>query len=158
MIIVQVAKALALPFLPNIEFVSLLIIVYTLVIGKKVFYIIYVFVFAEALIFSFGIWWISYLYVWSILAIVVLLLRKAGNTVVWVIVSGAFGLLFGTLTTIPYLFMGGLGAAAAYWINNIPFDLLHCGGNIVTAALLMRPCYAVMKKLYLREGTKLPTD
>ncbi len=158
LIIVQVAKALIAPFLPNIELVSLFIIVYTLVIGKKVFYIIYVFVLAEGMVFGFGIWWISYLYVWSILAIVVLLLRKAGNTVIWVIVSGVFGLLFGALTAIPYLFTGGIGAAAAYWVSGIPFDLLHCAGNIIAAALLLKPCLTVLEKLYLRENTRALAD
>jgi hypothetical protein len=31
---------------------------------------------------------------------------------------------------------------------NIVFDLLHCGGNIVAAALLLKPCLKVMKRLY----------
>lgn len=34
----------ALGFLPNIEVVTLLVIAYTLVFGKKVFFIIYIFV------------------------------------------------------------------------------------------------------------------
>jgi energy-coupling factor transport system substrate-specific component len=146
-----IAAQVALAFLPNIELVSLLVIVYTLVLGKKVFFPIYVFALVEGLIYGFGIWWISYLYIWSILAIVVLMLRKYERPLFWVIVSGLFGLMFGALCAVPYLFTGGLGAAAAYWVSGIMFDLLHCGGNIVAAALLFKPCYGVMKKLYLRE-------
>jgi len=144
MVVAQVALAV----IPNIELVSLLVIVYTVVLGKKVFFPIYIFVLAEGLIYGFGLWWINYLYIWAILAIIVLLLRKIGNTVIWVIVSGVFGLLFGSLCGIPYLFMGGIGAAVAYWVNGIIFDLLHCGGNLLAAALLMKPCLTVMKKLY----------
>lgn len=154
LITVQVAKALIAPFLPNIEFVSLFIIVFTLVLGKKVFYIIYVFVFAEGLVFGFDpTWWVSYLYIWSILAFVVLLLRRHEHPAVWAIVSGTFGLLFGTLGTIPYFFISGAGGAVAYWINGIPFDLLHCVGNIAAAALLYKPLYKIMKRLYLNEKT-----
>ena len=151
LIVVQVAKALIAPYLPNIELVSLFIIVYTLVLGKKVFFPIYVFVIVEGLIFGFGLWWLSYLYIWDVLAIAVLLLRKNGQPAVWAIVSGVFGLLFGALTSIPYLFVGGIGAAVSYWVNGIIFDLLHCGGNIIAAALLFRPSYKIMKRLYLHE-------
>lgn len=62
----------ALGFLPNIEVVTLLVIAYTLVFGKKVFFIIYIFVLVEGLIYGFGLWWINYLYVWSVQAAVTL--------------------------------------------------------------------------------------
>ena len=39
----------ALGFLPNIELVTLLFILYTLLLGKRVFLIIYVFVFLEGI-------------------------------------------------------------------------------------------------------------
>ena len=62
--------------LPNIEPVTMLIIVYTLIYKKQVFYIIYTFVVLEGLIYGFGIWWFSYLYIWTILAVIVLLMQK----------------------------------------------------------------------------------
>ena len=58
-----------LAVLPNIEVVSLLIILYTLTCGKKVFLVIYAFVLLEGFCYGFGIWWFSYLYIWSILAL-----------------------------------------------------------------------------------------
>ena len=61
---------IALGFLPNIEVVTLLIMVYSIVFRKKVFFIIYVFVLAEGLVYGFGIWWFNYLYVWSIQAVI----------------------------------------------------------------------------------------
>jgi energy-coupling factor transport system substrate-specific component len=152
LIVVQVAKALIAPFLPNIELVSLFIIVYTLALEKKVFYIIYVFTLVEGTIFGFDIWWFSYLYIWSILAITVLIFRRMEKPFFWAIVSGVFGLLFGALTAIPTLFIGGTGMAVAYWVNGIIFDLLHCAGNVIAAALLFKPLYKLMKRLYLREN------
>jgi hypothetical protein len=44
--------------LPNIEPVSLLILVYTLVYGGQVFYIVYTFVLLEGLLFGFHLWWV----------------------------------------------------------------------------------------------------
>ena len=64
------AAQVVMGFLPNIELVTLLFILYTLVLGKKVFLIIYVFVFLEGFFYGFGLWWINYLYVWTIQAII----------------------------------------------------------------------------------------
>lgn len=153
LVVVQVAKALIAPFLPNIELVSLFIIVYTLVLGKRVFYIIYVFVLLEGTVFGFDIWWFSYLYIWSMLAFAVLIFRSIEKPFFWAIVSGVFGLLFGALTAIPYLFIpdGGIGLAVSYWVKGIIFDLLHCAGNVIAALLLFKPLHKLMKRLYLNE-------
>lgn len=84
-------------FLPNIEPVSTLIILYTLTYKKRVFPVIYTFVLLEGVLFGFGIWWISYLYIWSILALVALAFQKLDSAILWAVVSGSFGLLFGAL-------------------------------------------------------------
>ena len=47
---VLLAAQVSLGFLPNIEIVTLLILVYTLVFRKKVFFIIYIFVFLICLL------------------------------------------------------------------------------------------------------------
>lgn len=133
-------------FLPNIEPVTTLIILYTLVYKKYTFPIIYIFVLLEGIIYGFGIWWVSYLYIWSILALLTLALKKMDSAVLWAVFSGAYGLSFGALCAIPYLLSGGIGAAIAYWINGIPFDLLHCGGNFVLALVLYKPLLPILKK------------
>lgn len=133
--------------LPNIEPVTTLIIIYTLTYKKKAFFSIYVFVLLEGLIFGFGIWWVSYLYIWSLLALLVLALYKLDSALLWAVVSGAFGLLFGALCAIPYLVSGGAGAAFAYWTAGIPYDVLHCGGNFVLTLVLYKPLLRLLKKL-----------
>lgn len=57
----------SLIFLPNIEVVSILFIVYTRTFGKKALFPIYVFVLLEGIFWGFGSWWIMYLYIWTIL-------------------------------------------------------------------------------------------
>lgn len=144
---ILVLGQLGMSFLPNIEPVTPLIIIYTLVYRKQVFPIIYTFVLLEGLVFGFGIWWISYLYIWSILALIVLMLPKDTPPVIWSVTAGAFGLLFGALCAIPYFFSGGPGAAFAYWAAGIPYDILHCAGNFTLTLILFKPLSRLLKKL-----------
>lgn len=137
-----------LSFLPNIEIVSLLILLYTLFLHRKVFFVIYSFVFLEGLLYGFGIWWFSYLYVWSILACVVMLLHKNTSVLLWSIVSGFFGLSFGLLCALPYLAAGGPAAAFSYWVSGLPFDISHCIGNFALCLLLFHPLHALLSHFY----------
>lgn len=146
---------LGMAFLPNIEPVTFLIIIYTLVYRKRVFAIIYTFVILEGLIFGFGIWWVSYLYIWSILAVLTLLLQKIDSAVLWAVIAGAFGLLFGALCSIPYLISGGIGAAFAYWSAGIPYDILHCAGNFTITLVLYHPVLHLLRKLHASQLTAL---
>lgn len=143
---------LGLAFLPNIEIVSTLIILYTQIYKKQVFSIILVFVLLEGIIFGFGIWWISYLYIWNILALIVLIFQKIDSAVLWAVVSGIFGLLFGALCAIPYLLSGGPGAAFAYWSAGIPYDILHCCGNFALTLILYKPLLQLLKYLQTTIG------
>ena len=138
--VVQVVFA----FLPNIELVSVLIIIYTRVYGWKVFYPIYLFVVLEGLFYGISTWLIHYLYIWAILALLVLLLRRHQSRWLWVLVNSAYGLAFGALCALTYLFIGGIPFAVAYWIQGIPFDLLHMGGNFLTALILCEPLYRLL--------------
>lgn len=136
-----------LGFLPNIECVSVLIIVYARVYGWKVFYPIYLFVALEAVWYGINTWVIQYAYVWAILALMVLLLRRHDSPALWVLVNTAYGFLFGALCSVTYLLIGGFSAMAAYWISGIPFDLLHMGGNFLTALILCEPLFRILSRL-----------
>lgn len=134
--------------LPNIEPVTLLIIIYTLIYRKKVFYIIYTFALLEGLVYGFGLWWGNYLYVWTILALLVLAMSKNESVIVWSLFAGAYGLCFGALCSIPYFISGGVGAGLAYWIEGIPFDILHCAGNVVIMLVMFKPVYTVIARMH----------
>lgn len=137
---IMAALQIALAALPNIEPVSLLVLVYTLVFGRDVFYIIYTFVLIEGLFYGFHLWWVTYLYIWSLWALAVLLLgrSKDHSPLMWAVASGAFGLSFGALDALPYL-VGGPMAALSRWIAGIPFDLAHCLGNFFLTLALEQP-------------------
>lgn len=145
---VMTALQVAMSVLPNIEPVSLLILVYTLAVGRQVFYIIGTFVLLEGLVFGFGLWWVSYLYIWPLWAVVVFLLDRSGEKppLFWAVANGAFGLSFGALCALPYL-AGGPWAALSYWMAGIPFDLLHCAGNFVLTLALVKPLCQILAQL-----------
>lgn len=140
--------------LPNIEVVSLLLMVYTCVFGKWSFAALPVFILGEGFLFGFGTWWFSYLYIWAMLVIVVLFAKRLGvkNPLFWAIISGFYGLVFGFLSSFPYLFMGGPAAMFSYFIGGLTFDFLHAGGNFVLALVLFVPLTKAMKYLSERMG------
>lgn len=138
----------ALSFLPNIELVSFFIIIYTLTLRSKALIPIYVFVFLEGFIYGFGIWWINYLYVWTVLFLLVMLFSRVSSAIFWSIVNAGFGLFFGMLCAIPYLFIGGINMAIAYWIEGIVFDIAHCIGNFAACIILFIPTHKFFDKIY----------
>ena len=133
--------------LPNIELVSLLVILYTLTFRYKALFIIYIFVLLEGLIYGFGTWWFCYLYIWTILWGITMVCRNITSPFLWAVISGAYGLFFGLLCAITYLFIGGPSMALSYWISGIPFDIPHCIGNFVLALVLFRPLHTLLDKL-----------
>ena len=136
--------------LPNIEPVSLMVMLFAVIFGKKCLYPIYLYVMMEILFYGINLWNINYLYIWTCLAVAAYLLRGMQHPLGWAILSGAFGLLFGALCGIVDVFIGGFSYAAAKWVSGIPFDIAHCIGNFVIAALLFKPMRELMEKLYGR--------
>ena len=143
---IEVAKN-ALAFIPNVELVSLLVILFTLYFGKKILFVIPAFILLEGCIYGFGLWWIMYLYVWPLLALITYIMRKQESVWVWAIMSGSFGLAFGALCSIPYIVLSGPKAAFAWWVSGIPFDILHCVSNFVLCLVLFNPLSKVMRKM-----------
>jgi len=133
--------------LPNIEPVSLLVMLFAAVFGWKSLYCVYTFVIMEVLFHGIGLWNINYLYIWTILAATAVFLRNMEPALGWALLSGVFGLAFGALCGIVDVFIGGFGYAAAKWVSGIPFDLLHCGGNFAMALVLWKPLRSLLDKL-----------
>ena len=133
---VLLVAQVALAPLPNIELVSLLVMLFTLALGRYVAYSLAVFVLLEGLIYGFGLWWFSYLYIWAILAVATYLFRRMESRLGWALLCGFYGLFFGTLTAIPI-----------FLISGIPFDLLHAGGNFLLALLLLPTLRRLLDRL-----------
>lgn len=141
------ATKVALAALPNVSMNALLIILTAVFFGWRVMYSVGVYIMLEGLIFGFGLWWLSYLYLWPILAALAVLMRKNDSALIWAVVAGLYGLCFGALCSIPYLFVGGFKMALSYWVSGIPFDLSHCVGNFVLTLTLYKPLHKAMSAI-----------
>lgn len=141
------AAKLAMAYLPNIELVTLLVILYTLFFGNRIYYVLAAFVLIEGCLYGFGIWWVMYLYVWPILAFLTNLFKKQQSVWFWSIFSGAYGLFYGALCSITYIATSGIYGAFAWWVAGIPFDVIHCIGNFVLCMVLFIPLKKALSSL-----------
>lgn len=141
------AAKISLSFLPNVELVTLLIILYTLFFGWKSIMAVFAFVGIECVVWGVGLWTVMYLYIWPLLVLLTLLLRRRRSMWVFAVLSALFGLFFGALSALPYLFIGGVPMAVTWWIAGIPYDMVHCVSNFILCMVLFSPLRAVLAKL-----------
>ena len=134
--------------LPNIEPVSLMVMLFGAVFGKKALYPVYLYVMLEILFYGLGTWNVMYLYVWPILALAAMGMRNVRSSLAWAVLSGGFGLFFGAFCAPVDLVIGGFGYAVSKWISGIPFDIAHGIGNFVIALVLFAPMRKLMERLY----------
>ena len=137
----------AMSFLPNIELVSLMVLLYTRSFGKKTLVMVYLFALIEGLTFGFGIWWINYLYVWTVMYFIAALTKNIDGAFIFACINGLYGLFFGALCSIPYFFVLGIGGGISYFVGGITFDFLHCAGNFALALVLFTPLDRILKKI-----------
>lgn len=136
----------ALRMIPNVHPVMLLIMLCVIWYGWKTIYPVIGFVIVQIALYGLGIWTINYVYIWPLAVAVSMPLRGSTRWWLWATVAGAFGFTFGALCAIPYIFISGWQAAAAYWMAGIPFDLIHGVSNFVIVLVLL----PVLNKVYGR--------
>ncbi len=145
------ASKVIMELAPNIHLIGTFIIATTVVYRKKALYPLYVFVFLTGLLGGFATWWIPYLYIWTVLWGVIMLLPqnlpKKVKPIVYMLVCGLHGLLYGTLYAPAQALLFGLDfkGMIAWIIAGLPFDALHAAGNLVSG-LLICPIIAILKK------------
>ena len=142
------AGKVALMALPNVEPVSLLVMLFAVVFGRKCLYPIYIYVLLEMLLHGLHLWVFNYLYIWTMLAGAAWLLREMRQPLGWALLSGVFGLLFGVLCAPVYLVVGGPMYAVSWWVSGIPFDMIHALSNFVIALVLFVPLRTLLERLY----------
>ncbi len=137
------ASDIAMEALPNIHLVGVFIVATTVVYRWKALYPLYVYVVLTGLYAGFSMWWVPYLYVWTVLwGIVMLLPRKMPKwlaPIVYMTVAGVFGLLFGTIyAPMQALLMGFDFKQTMAWIGaGLYFDLIHGIGNFCLGILIV---------------------
>lgn len=141
------ASKMAMAQFPNIEPVSLLVMLFAVCLGWQGLYPVYLYVFLEFALWGVHLWSICYLYVWLILFAAARLLRKMESPLGWAVLSGGFGLFFGALCVPVYWVTGGWASAVSWWISGIPWDLVHGVGNFVMTLVLFVPLRRVLCRL-----------
>ena len=133
---------LSLALLPNVELVSLLIMSIACSFKlKDGILVIILFTLLEGLYWGFADWVLGYLWIWSLLVILVqvtlpLTQLKANRMA---ILGGLFGLAFGFFFALQHALLYGLSMGISYWIMGIGFDLLHGFANYTLILLLFEP-------------------
>ena len=139
----------ALASLPNVNLNALIIILTTVFFGWNALYTVAVYILLEGVFFGFHIWWICYLYIWPLLVVAVMALRRNHSPLIWAVFAGVYGLLFGPLMYLGYFaILGGWRGYPAMWIAGIPYDLTHAVSNFFTVLVLYKPLSLVMARFF----------
>ena len=137
--------------LPNIHFLGMLTMTYTIVYRKKALIPIYVFVMLMGIFNGFNLWWIPYLYIWAILwGITMLLPKKMSKKIaipVYAVVCALHGLCYGTLYAPAQAIMFGYDfKTMLVWIGaGLYFDILHAIGNFALGFLIVPLSESLLK-------------
>ena len=129
--------------LPNIHLVGVLTVVYTLVFRKKALIPIYIYVFITLLTNGFGMWSLPYLYLWTVLwGIVMILPPQMPKWLQWIaypLVCALHGIFFGTLYAPAHALMMGFDFKGMItWIlAGLTFDFIHAVGNLAGGMLIV---------------------
>ena len=143
---------LLMEWAPNVHFVDLFIITFTVVYRKKALIPLYLFVLLTGLFNGFTPWLLPYFYVWLFPFLLVMLLPRrmppALAVPLYMAVGGLHGILFGVLYAPAQAWLFGLDFDGMLtWIAaGLPFDVIHAIGNIASCSLVL-PLSRVLLRL-----------
>ena len=149
---VMYVSKIMMEWIPNVHLLGALIMAYTLVYRRKALYPIYVFVFLCGALGGFNAWWVPYLYVWTVLWAVTMLLprnmSKRVSSIIYMVVCALHGFCFGILYAPAQAIMFGLSfeATLAWIASGFPFDVMHGVGNFFCGMLIV-PIASLLKVL-----------
>jgi energy-coupling factor transport system substrate-specific component len=104
---------------------------------------LYIYVLLTGVYGGFNVWWVPYIYIWTILwGITMLLPKKMPKRIeipIYMLLCGLHGFAYGTLyAPAQALFFGyDLPKMLAWIAAGLPFDLLHGMGNLAAGALIV---------------------
>lgn len=153
---VMFCSKIIMELLPNIHLLGMLTMTYTVVFGKRALIPIYIYVMLNGLFAGFNVWWVPYLYIWTVLWAVTMPFRgrmsKKLACVVYPVVCCLHGLLFGVLYAPAQALLFGmdLKMMLAWILSGLPFDLVHGVGNLF-AGMLIVPMSELLVRLTKQE-------
>ena len=137
---------------PNVHLLGVFTIAFTVVYRKKALYPIYTYVILNGIFSGFATWWIPYLYVWTVLWAVTMILPeqlpKKVRPFVYMVVNACHGFLFGVLYAPAQALLYGLRLKGMLaWIAaGLPWDFIHGVSNFI-CGLLIVPLVHVLRRL-----------
>ena len=143
--------------LPNIHLLGMFVMVLTLTFRWRALIPIYIYVFLDGLHLGFSVWWVPYLYIWTILwAITMILPKKMPKWlcyVVYPVVCSLHGFGFGILYAPAYsLFFNLDFPETLAWISTgVVFDVTHGISNFAVGLLIV-PFSDLLKRLAKRSN------
>ncbi len=149
---IMFCSKIIMELLPNIHLIGMFTMVFTLVFRKKALIPIYIYVILSGIYAGFTNWWIPYIYIWTVLWGITMLLPKnmpkKVACIVYPVVCLMHGLFYGVLYAPAQALLFGLNfkQALAWIIAGLPFDIMHGIGNFC-AGFLVVPLSETMKRL-----------
>ncbi len=146
------AAKVAFEVLPNIHPIAMFIMTFTVVYRVRALIPIYIFVLLFGAYYGFSIWWLPYLYIWlfpwGATMLIPQKISKKIAMVVYPIVCGLCGLLYGVCYAPAQALLFGYDfPMMCKWIvAGLPFDILHGLGNIGMGVLVL-PLSELLRKL-----------
>ena len=156
---IMLMSKLLMEALPNIHLLGVLTMTYTLAFRKRALIPIYLYVMLNGLISGFSLWWLPYLYIWTILWGITMLipknLPKRLGCVVYPMLCALHGLAFGILYAPAQALFFGLNfeQTVAWVMAGLGFDIVHMIGNFAIGMLII-PISEILKKLSALEIEK----
>ena len=141
------ASKILMEIAPNIHLLGVFTMAFTLVYGKKALYPIYIYVLLNGVFAGFATWWIPYLYIWTVLWGVTMLLPKRMpkkvQPIVYMTVNACHGFLFGTLYAPAQALLYGLSfeGMLAWIVAGLPWDAIHGVSNFFCGTLIVPIVY-----------------
>ena len=140
---VMFASKMLMEILPNIHLLGAFIVAVTVVYRKKALYPIYIYVLLNGIFAGFAMWWIPYLYVWTVLWAAIMILPKnmpkKVAPIVYAVVCALHGFGFGVLYAPAQAIMFGLNfdSMLAWIAAGLPFDMIHGISNLCCSILIL---------------------
>ena len=139
--------------LPNIHLLGTLTMTYTLVYRKKALIPLYIYVILNGVYAGFSLWWVPYLYIWTVLWAAIMLLPK--RIPKWLyfsiipIICALHGFSFGVLyAPTQALFYGYNLEEMIAWISmGFYFDIIHGVSNFAMGFLVYPVSQALERAL-----------
>ena len=141
--------------LANVHLVGMFTMVYTVAFRKKALVPIYLYVLLEGVFYGFTFFWLPYLYIWTLLWGVTMLLPKNMSpktaTFVYPVICSLHGFLFGVLWAPSQALIFGFSfkQTVAWIASGFYFDLVHGISNFVMGFLVL-PLSSLLKRLNKR--------